>query len=233
MDQNAEGIQQGLQPSSATSADQSFAVSARALSATSARPQGWKDRADSTKYQAQNAAILLSEPIGQGHPPKPATPPHRLPSSRWAADTDHVPWAVSSRLLSTPTAIRRPDKRPPSRPPAVVEPVSSRSTPCDTTSSLTSIGAGGVIFMTPLVFHAIDFSASEVGSGLAISALIGTVVRLLSGSLLDRGLSCSWPSGHHDSCPGGSHSVSSHELPQLPCGSTAARHGCRALLASD
>ncbi len=47
--------------------------------------------------------------------------------------------------------------------------------------------------MTPLVFHAIDFSASEVGSGLAISALIGTVVRLLSGSLLDRGLSCSWP----------------------------------------
>ncbi|MGB1621811.1 MAG: MFS transporter [Synechococcus sp.] len=47
--------------------------------------------------------------------------------------------------------------------------------------------------MTPLVFHAIDFSASEVGSGLAISALIGTLVRLLSGSLLDRGLSCSWP----------------------------------------
>lgn len=47
--------------------------------------------------------------------------------------------------------------------------------------------------MTPLVFHAIDFSASEVGSGLAISALIGTVVRLLSGSLLDRGLTCSWP----------------------------------------
>jgi len=54
---------------------------------------------------------------------------------------------------------------------------------------LASVGAGGVIFMTPLVFHAIDFSASEVGSGLAISALIGTVVRLLSGSLLDRGLS--------------------------------------------
>lgn len=47
--------------------------------------------------------------------------------------------------------------------------------------------------MTPLIFHAIDFSASEVGSGLAISALIGTAVRLLSGSLLDRGLSCSWP----------------------------------------
>ena len=47
--------------------------------------------------------------------------------------------------------------------------------------------------MTPLIFHAIDFSAREVGSGLAVSALIGTVVRLLSGALLDRGICCSWP----------------------------------------
>ena len=47
--------------------------------------------------------------------------------------------------------------------------------------------------MTPMVFHAIDFTASQVGSGLALSALVGTVVRFLSGSLLDRGLSCSWP----------------------------------------
>ena len=47
--------------------------------------------------------------------------------------------------------------------------------------------------MTPLIFHAIDFSAREVGSGLAVSALIGTVVRLLSGGLLDRGIRCSWP----------------------------------------
>ena len=47
--------------------------------------------------------------------------------------------------------------------------------------------------MTPLVFHAIAFSASQVGSGLAISALVGTVVRLLCGALLDRGLRCSWP----------------------------------------
>ena len=49
------------------------------------------------------------------------------------------------------------------------------------------------MFMTPLIFHAIDFSASQVGSGLAVAALIGTVVRLLCGALLDRGLSCSWP----------------------------------------
>ena len=45
---------------------------------------------------------------------------------------------------------------------------------------LASIGAGGVIFMTPLIFRAIDFSASQVGSGLAVSALIGTAVRLTS-----------------------------------------------------
>ena len=49
------------------------------------------------------------------------------------------------------------------------------------------------MFMTPLIFHAIDFSAREVGSGLAVAALIGTVVRLLSGALLDRGIRCSWP----------------------------------------
>ena len=58
---------------------------------------------------------------------------------------------------------------------------------------LASIGAGGVIYMTPIIFHQVDLSASQVGQGLAAAALIGTVVRLLSGVLLDRGLSCSWP----------------------------------------
>ena len=58
---------------------------------------------------------------------------------------------------------------------------------------LASIGAGGVIYMTPIIFHQVDLSASQVGQGLAAAALIGTVVRLLCGVLLDRGLSCSWP----------------------------------------
>ena len=58
---------------------------------------------------------------------------------------------------------------------------------------LASVGAGGVIYMTPIIFHQVDLSASQVGQGLAAAALIGTVVRLLSGVLLDRGLSCSWP----------------------------------------
>ena len=47
--------------------------------------------------------------------------------------------------------------------------------------------------MTPIIFHHVDLSASQVGQGLAAAALVGTVVRLLSGVLLDRGLSCSWP----------------------------------------
>lgn len=58
---------------------------------------------------------------------------------------------------------------------------------------LASLGAGGVIYMTPMVFHRVSFTASQVGQGLAASALIGTAARLMSGVLLDRGLSCSWP----------------------------------------
>lgn len=58
---------------------------------------------------------------------------------------------------------------------------------------LASLGAGGVIYMTPIIFHQVNLSASQVGQGLAASALIGTVARLLCGVLLDRGLTCSWP----------------------------------------
>ena len=58
---------------------------------------------------------------------------------------------------------------------------------------LASLGAGGVIYLTPIVFHQVSFTATQVGQGLAAAALIGTAARLLSGLLLDRGLSCSWP----------------------------------------
>ncbi len=43
------------------------------------------------------------------------------------------------------------------------------------------------------MFHQASFTAGQVSQGLAASALIGTVARLLSGVLLDRGLTCSWP----------------------------------------
>ncbi len=56
-----------------------------------------------------------------------------------------------------------------------------------------SIGAGGVLYLTPLVFHREAFTASAVGQGLALAAIAGTAGRFASGALLDRGLSCSGP----------------------------------------
>ncbi len=55
---------------------------------------------------------------------------------------------------------------------------------------LASVGAGGVIYLTPLVFNQENFTATQIGSGLALAALIGTVARLASGLLLDRGITC-------------------------------------------
>ena len=49
-------------------------------------------------------------------------------------------------------------------------------------------GAGGVLYLTPMVFHRLHFSASAVGLGLALAALMGTLARFASGALLDQGL---------------------------------------------
>jgi MFS family permease len=56
-----------------------------------------------------------------------------------------------------------------------------------------SLGAGGILYLTPMVFHRANFSASAVGIGLALAALIGTLARFASGALLDRGASCGLP----------------------------------------
>lgn len=56
-----------------------------------------------------------------------------------------------------------------------------------------SFGAGGILYLTPMVFHQANFSASAVGLGLALAALAGTVARFASGALLDRGFSCGLP----------------------------------------
>jgi len=58
---------------------------------------------------------------------------------------------------------------------------------------LSALGAGAVLYLTPMVFHREAFTASAVGEGLALAALVGAGGRVLSGLLLDRGLSCSWP----------------------------------------
>ncbi|MEB3265686.1 MAG: MFS transporter [Cyanobacteriota bacterium] len=58
---------------------------------------------------------------------------------------------------------------------------------------LAAIGVGGVLYLTPMVFHQAEFSASAVTGGVALAAAAGTAGRLLSGLLLDRGLSCTVP----------------------------------------
>lgn len=70
-------------------------------------------------------------------------------------------------------------------PPALQEVVTARM--------VASIGAGGVLYLTPMVFHNDAFTASEVGLGLALGAVAGTVGRFASGVLLDQGLRCSVP----------------------------------------
>ncbi|MEA5391097.1 MFS transporter [Cyanobium gracile UHCC 0139] len=55
------------------------------------------------------------------------------------------------------------------------------------------LGAGGVLYLTPMVFHQAQFSAGRVTEGLALAALAGTLGRILSGLLLDRGLNCAVP----------------------------------------
>lgn len=58
---------------------------------------------------------------------------------------------------------------------------------------IASVGAGGVLYLTPMVFRQLQFSNTEVAIGLALAAVAGTAGRFLSGVLLDRGRACSLP----------------------------------------
>ena len=51
---------------------------------------------------------------------------------------------------------------------------------------LASFGAGGVIYLTSLIFNNIGLSASEIGIGFTISALIGTLTRFITGNYLNK-----------------------------------------------
>jgi len=77
-----------------------------------------------------------------------------------------------------------------------------------------SFGAGGVLYLTPMVFHQVDFSASAVGLGLALAALAGTIGRFVSGALLDQGRSCGVPVllAALSGCIGDSCLLAAHEL---------------------
>ena len=48
-----------------------------------------------------------------------------------------------------------------------------------------SVGAGGVIYLTSLIFNNIGLSATEIGFGFAISAIVGTITRIITGNYLN------------------------------------------------
>ncbi|MEB3307778.1 MAG: MFS transporter [Cyanobacteriota bacterium] len=58
---------------------------------------------------------------------------------------------------------------------------------------LSAFGAGGVLYLTPLVFHQQQFSAFQVTLGVALAALVGMGGRLVCGWLLDAGVNCGTP----------------------------------------
>ena len=49
-----------------------------------------------------------------------------------------------------------------------------------------SFGAGGVIYLTSLVFNNIGLTATEIGLGFTISAIVGTLTRFGTGSYLNK-----------------------------------------------
>ena len=50
----------------------------------------------------------------------------------------------------------------------------------------TSCGAGGVIYLTSLIFNNIGLSATDIGIGFTISAIIGTLTRIIAGNYLNK-----------------------------------------------
>ncbi len=49
-----------------------------------------------------------------------------------------------------------------------------------------AFGAGGVIYLTSLIFNDIGLSATDIGLGFTISAIIGTLTRLFTGNYLNK-----------------------------------------------
>ena len=49
-----------------------------------------------------------------------------------------------------------------------------------------SFGAGGVIYLTSLIFNNIGLSATDIGLGFTISAIVGTLTRFFTGNYLNK-----------------------------------------------
>ena len=52
----------------------------------------------------------------------------------------------------------------------------------------TAIGAGGVLYLSPIIFNSLDFSAEQIGSGVTTAAFAGIATRFGTGYFLDRKL---------------------------------------------
>ena len=50
----------------------------------------------------------------------------------------------------------------------------------------TAIGAGGVLYLTPIIFNRLGLSAEQIGSGITIAAFTGITTRLGTGYLHDK-----------------------------------------------
>ncbi len=59
--------------------------------------------------------------------------------------------------------------------------------------AVAAVGAGGVLYLTPMLFHQVRLGPEQLGLALALAALFGTASRMLCGLLLDRGCSASLP----------------------------------------
>ena len=50
----------------------------------------------------------------------------------------------------------------------------------------TAIGAGGVLYLSPIIFNSLGFSAEQIGSGMTTAAFAGITTKFGSGYLLDK-----------------------------------------------
>ena len=50
----------------------------------------------------------------------------------------------------------------------------------------TAIGAGGVLYLNPIIFNSLGFSAEQIGSGITTAAFAGITTRFGTGYLLDK-----------------------------------------------
>ena len=49
-----------------------------------------------------------------------------------------------------------------------------------------AIGAGGVLYLSPIIFNSLGLSAEQIGSGITIAAFSGITSRLGTGYFLDK-----------------------------------------------